>query len=78
MRLADRIREARGLCRDIATDLEVVENLRGAYNPETSAGYLEHISVVTLHELCEHVNELLAHYERQCHKRRKAEERTSR
>ena len=72
MKLKTRIQEARDLLRDIETDLAQVAALEGARNPETSARYLEHISCVTLHELREHINELLAHYEWQAQKRRKA------
>lgn len=78
MKLAARIAEARGLSRDIQMDLSRVEELCGARNPEESANYLNHISCVTLHELREHVNELLDHYMREVEKRLKAEKKAVR
>lgn len=78
MTIKQRIAEACGLCRDIELDLSQVRALQGARNPESSAGYLDHISCVTLHELREHVNKLLAHYDSQALKRRKAETKAAR
>lgn len=72
MTLKQRIAEARGLCGDIERDLEQLEILRGASNPEDSLSYVSQIVYVTLYELREHVTALEEHYERACAKRDQA------
>lgn len=39
MTIAERIKEARGLCADIDRDLQQLEILNGARNPEDSRAY---------------------------------------
>ena len=69
MKIAARLEEARGLCSDIDKDIQQLESLNGARNPERSAEILDHILWQLLHMLRDELTQVSEHYERQLRKK---------
>lgn len=67
--IKERLDEARGLLRDMESDLNQLDSLNGARNPERSAEILDNLLFNLIHEYRYHLTHLSGHYERQLRKK---------